>query len=221
MTADLTPLTIDLFQSGKALDPQLLMAARLHVGAAGIGQTAALERLIAAGQEHTGLAQAVRQVTRLLEQAGDSAGQRQLLHDSQHLSLVLTELATVVTGALEQITATPVQRISVERLTEIADQMQRHLSALEELIYAAEASPAVPDASTPDLEAVLARLRERVAQIRAEQRLGQLQTLAALISQVVAEIAAAPLVSSAERLALLKGAQSEIRQAAETVGAQS
>jgi hypothetical protein len=211
MESSHTSLIANVFQAGKALDPHLLMAARLHVGAAGIEQTSALERLIAAGQEHTGLVNAVQQVVALLRQADDSAMQHHLMDESQQLLLVLEELSKVVTGALQQITATPVQSISAQSLENIAVQMQRHLAALETLIIAAEDSPAVPDSSTPALEAILADLRAQIAQIAAEQRQGHLTTLGQLISQAATNLAMYEGVSRLDRETELKAALLEIQ----------
>jgi hypothetical protein len=206
------PFTLSLFQGEQPLDAQLLTAARLHVGAAGIEQTAALERLIAAGQQHTGLVQAVQRVHALLELAGDSEEQQRLLQGSQLLLLVLEELSAVVTGALQQITATPVQSISALQLDDIAGRMQRHLSALETLIAAAEESPVIPEDSTPALEAVLADLRVRIAQIAAEQRQGHLMTLSQLITQAASNLAHYEGVSRADRVMELKTVLFELQQ---------
>jgi hypothetical protein len=206
------PFTLSLFQGGQPLDAQLLTAARLHVGAAGIEQTAALERLIAAGQQHTGLVQAVQRVQALLEQAADSEGQRHLLQDSQHLLLVLEELSAVVTSALQQITATPVQSISARNLDDIAIRMQRHLSALETLIATAEESPVIPEESTPALKAILATLRARIAQIATEQRRGHLATLSQLTVQAASELASYEGAPEADRFMELKTVVTELQR---------
>jgi hypothetical protein len=73
--------------------------------------------LIAAGQAHTRTVEAGRQLALPLRRTGASAGEQRLLLESEHLLPVLDELAAVITEALEQTMATPVQRISAQRLS--------------------------------------------------------------------------------------------------------
>ena len=188
MSPESDPLNSSLLQNLQALDPALLTAARLHVGAAGIEQMKALEHLIAAGQEHTGLVKAVRQVITVLHHAEDSDAKQRLLQDSLTLLLLLDQLALIVTQALQQITATPVQRISAERLDDIASQMTGYLSQLETLVIRAEQDPEIPQSSTPGLEDILTELRSQVSRVAAERHQGQIDTLRQLAVQAITDL---------------------------------
>ena len=206
MDAEFRPLSLQALQDAAGLNPALLLAARRHVGAAGIEQTAALERLIAAAQEHAGLTLALLQVSELLRQsgqAGDAERVQPLLAQSRDQAVILEELARVVTGALAQITATPVQRISAEVLEAIAGRMHGQVTALEQLIDSIERSEAVPGSYTPDLEAIQERLQQELAQVAAGRRLGQLDTLHQLAVQATRDIARMEALPHADRRAAL------------------
>ena len=204
MDSEFRPLSLDLFRGPDVIDHALLMAARRHVGAAGIEQTAALERLIAAGQEHTSLAMALQKVTTLLQNSSNTQALDPLLDESQQQLLILDELASTVTQALEQITATPVVRVSVEILEDIATRMHQRLADLNRLVEKIELSPAVPDSATPGLEAMRAALEAELLRIRHAEHEGRLQTLIGLACQGIQDISAQQLEAEDRRAALNK-----------------
>ena len=209
--AALSQLT--LIQHRALLDARLLIAAREHVGAAGIEQMAALERLIAAGQEHTSVARAASQVLHLLQtQTPDALAVQTLLRQSEEQVVWLNELAAVVTTSLQQITATPVQRISAAVLEDIATRMQRQIAALNTLIAAAQASPAVPDAATPTLEAIRATLQADLAAAAQAERQGHLATLLQLALQTCADIGGLTGSAVPERVAALQSIAAAVQQ---------
>lgn len=210
MPAAIRPLTLKLFQGGGAIHRGLLMAARRHVGAAGIEQTAALERLIAAGQEHTGLVQALRQVVLLLQKNEESEALARLLSESQQQVLILDELAGVVATALEQITATPVVQISAEVLEKIADGMHQRLYALNRLVEEIELSSSVPESATADLEAVREALETELARVRFTEHQGQLSAQVELARLAVRNIAAQDRMNPEERRAALHLVREEV-----------
>ncbi|WP_425148715.1 hypothetical protein [Deinococcus sp.] len=211
--SDFQPLSLNLFQGAGPLDPKLLIAARQHVGSAGIEQVAALERLIAAGQEHVGLAQAAQQVVRLLkEQSQASQAVRQLLLESEQQVLYLEQLASIVTTALQQITATPVQRISAEVLQDIASRMHRQLGALNQLIASVRESLALPAAATPDLEAIQLTLQTELERIAQGERQGHLATLVQLAQKACSDIAAQREVADQDRVAALQEVLTWVQQ---------
>ena len=203
MDSEFRPLSLTLFQGPGVINNALLIAARRHVGAAGIEQTAALERLIAAGQEHTGLAMALQKVTALLQNSGNTEALNTLLDESQQQLLILDELASTVTQALEQITATPVVRVSVQVLEDIAHRMHQRLYALNRLVEKIELSEAVPDSATPGLDAVLAALDGELLRIRQAEHDGRLQTLIGLARQAIRDISAQQLSEAEGRRAAL------------------
>lgn len=203
MDSEFRPLSLDLFRGPDVIDHALLMAARRHVGAAGIEQTAALERLIAAGQEHTGLTVALQKVNTLLQNSGNTQALNTLLDESQQQLLILHELAGIVTQALQQITATPVVRVSVQVLEDIANRMHQRLYALNRLVERIELSPAVPDSATPGLEAVLAALEAELLRIRHAEHEGRLQTLIELACQAIQDISAQEPSEAEDRRAAL------------------
>ena len=203
MDSEFRPLSLNLLQGPNVIGHALLMAARRHVGEADIEQTAALERLIAAGQEHTGLTMALRKVTTLLQNSGTTQALNTLLDESQQQLLILDELAGTVTQALEQITATPVVRVSVQVLEDIANRMHQRLQALNRLVEKIKLSPAVPDSATPGLEAVRTALEVELQRIRQAEHEGRLQTLVGLACQAIQDISAQQHSKREERRAAL------------------
>lgn len=196
---------LSLIQQGALFDVRLLISAREHVGAAGIEQMAALERLIAAGQEHTGLARAASQVRQvLLQQPPALQALQGLLLESEQQLVWMNQLEQTVTAALQQITATPVQRISAEVLEDIAERMQRQLTALEQLVVSVKESLAVSDAATPTLEAIQATLHAELARVAQEERRGHLATLVHLAGQACQEIASVEGMTPLDRVASLQ-----------------
>ena len=202
---DDTRVQLTSVQHAALLDSRLLIAARQHVGSAGIEQISALERLIAAGQEHTGLAQAAKQVMALLQQQPqDSETVQSLVLQSERQVLWMNELASVVSTSLLQITATPVQRISAEVLQDITDRMQRQLSALEHLIAAARERLVGPDAAAPTLDAIQATMQAELARIAQDERRGHLETLLHLAERACADLVDMRDVTALDRMAALQ-----------------
>lgn len=214
------PSNSSLLRDLQTLDPALLRAARLHVGAAGIEQMKALEHLIAAGQEHTGLVAAVRQVITVLNQGEDSAAKQRLLEETQSLLTLLNQLALIVAQALQQITATPVQRISAERLDDIARQMNGYLSALEALVIRAEQDPDVPQSSLPGLESILTELHSETRRVAAERRQGQVETLRQLAVQAITDLARLQQIPTTQRAEGLESVSRTVHSALEDLSRQ-
>lgn len=220
MSPAFIPLSLDRLQDRHALDPALLTAARLHVGAAGIEQMNALEHLIAAGQEHGNLVRALRQVIALLQEGEDTGAKQRFLQDGLSLLLLLDQLALAVTQALQQITDTPVQRISAERLDDIARQMNQHLAALETLVSQAEKDPGIPEDTTPGLEDILAGLREQLGRVARERQQGQVQLLTQLALQAATDLSELRQLPAGQRAAALEQIDLAVRGALDTLRAQ-
>ena len=202
------------------MDPALLRAARLHVGAAGIEQMKALEHLIAAGQEHTGLLVAVGEVIGVLSQGEDSGAKQRLLQESQALLLLLNQLALVVAQALQQITATPVQRISGERLDDIARQMNGSLSALEDLVIRAEQDPDVSRSILPGLESILTEVHAQTRRVAAERLQGQVEILRQLAVQAITDLAGLQQISMTQRAEGLESVSRTVHSALDDLSRQ-
>jgi len=206
-----------LLQDFQTLEPALLQAARLHVGAAGIEQMKALEHLIAAGQEHTGMVAATRQMITVLSQEQDSDAKQRLLQESLTLMMMLNQLALIVTQALQQITATPVQRISAERLDDIASQMSGYLSTLESLLLKAEQDPDVSQSVLPRLESILTELHSQNRRIAAERQQGQIDTLRQLTVQSITDLVSLEQIPATQRVEGLESISRAVHSALETL----
>ena len=217
MTPEFQPLNLNLLYNQRVPSQALLTAAREHVGAAGLEQMRALEHLIAVGQEHGGLVEAVRRLLVVLRHNETSTMKQLLVRDTEHLLVLLDQLAAVVEVALQQITATPVQSISAERLQKITTQMQGHFADLELLVQAAEQHPDIPESSTPDLEAIMADLRDQLRDIEANRRRAHLDVLVQLASQATRDLAELTELSAADRTAAVEAIQTVGRRCLETL----
>jgi len=219
MEAEHQSLTLRLLQGQGDINQGLLMAARRHVGAAGIEQTAALERLIAAGQAHSSLTQALQRVVTLLQKGEDTQALSNLLEESQLQLLLLDMLAAAVTEALEQITATPVVQVSAQVLDGIAQDMQQRLNALQRLVEEIRLSPAVPDGTDVGLEATRLTLETELLRIRQAEHRGKFAALVDLAQQTIGKIARQDHLSSTERQEALEALEGEVRAAQLTLTA--
>ena len=217
MNAEHQPLTLRLLQEQGGIDQGLLMAARRHVGAAGIEQTSVLERLIAAGQAHASLTEALQQVATLLRQSANTQASSSLLEESQLQLLLLDMLAAEVTEALGQITATPVVQVSAQVLEGIAESMQQRLQALHRLIEEVRLSPAVPDTSGAGLEAMRLTLEMELYKIRQTEYQGQLVALVTLAQQTIGNIARQNHLSAVERQEALETLEGGVKAALSTL----
>lgn len=129
------------------------MRAREHVGAAGWAQASTLEAIIRAGQEGWAATDALRRVMTLtgerlgvLPLAGsedERSSHRQALRDvaqSGELQLATaTALDALICTALDEVSGTPTDDLSVNRLRQIHDQLREQVSALQTIVEVAHA----------------------------------------------------------------------------------
>jgi len=121
-----------------------IAAARHHVGAAGLEQTAALEGMISVGRGQKTVTQALESLGYALrnEHADDTEAQKKTMAELQVVSdeqLALAhELDELIALTLHNVTVTPLEQISVMVLNEIGDEVKEQIATLEALIERAQ-----------------------------------------------------------------------------------
>ena len=194
-------LTLEQVQQAGPLDRSLLTVARQHVGAAGLAQSAALERLIAAGQEHAGLIAALRALAQLVEQDSDG---RELYRASLEQLEVLKHLESLVAAALRQITATPVEAVSASVLESIAAGTKRHVTALEGLLSDALGTGDQSADRAARLADIRTTIQEQFMSIARLEAVGQLRAFELLGGELIGHVTSTPLASAEERALVLE-----------------
>lgn len=198
-------LTLEELRESGPLGQQLIMAARHHVGEAGLEQAASLERLLVVCRHQAAVSTALRSLGWALSQSADGA------HEAARaalLSALDTQLEqagraeTVLAGALRDITSTPVVFLSAALLTDIELGARAQLEGAEQLL--AQAHQVSTDSQgRAALEGVDQGMREALARSAEQAADGQAQVLTHLISQAAARLLALPRLPSpalAERL---------------------
>lgn len=206
------PLTLDHIREGGRQSRRLVLAARQHVGEAGLEQAAALERIIAAGREQTQLNHALRQLLTTLSgaQGEDVEGLRVAGYEQLAGALDLQKL---VADALRKVASTPVEQISVEALEDIRCSVEEQITALEGLLNHAR------EQLDPGQEAALANIQHGVEsatqQIRRDEATGEVESLGVLSRDAVNRIASLDAAPTEQQVAMLREvAQQAAEQAA-------
>lgn len=176
--------------------------AREHVGAAGWEQTSVLESIIRAGREGLAATDALRQVVTLtteqlralpLNAPSEARGEQlqALLHlqESGEVQVRAAEaLDTLVCEALENVTRTPVNEVSLGRLQAIHQHVREQVLALDTIMQAAQVQ-ADTLTQVQRLEQVSAEYQQRVSSLRHLSAADEAQALGTAGEQLVERIA--------------------------------
>ena len=186
------PTLAEIRQASLVIHTQVSQA-REHVGAAGLEQTAALERMIAVSRGQAA-------VTRALEAFGHTL-RADAPEDTEAQEAVIAELRVVseeqldaahrldemIALALKAVTLTPIEQISAATLLEIGEQVQMQISALNAVIAGAQVG--VHPRARAALEQVSEQVQAAQEQVEQAEIQGQVQALGALGKDTVTQIA--------------------------------
>lgn len=186
------PLTLREIREHGIVNHEIVMAARQHVGAAGIEQITALERVVAVGRGQPSIIRALRHISQTLqgESTGTSAADTEELLATTHEQLRSVQLlGEIVTEALEAVRATPIEFISAAALTKINLGAREQLTSLEELVHEVQhRTTSEPQAHL--LEQVDQQVHEALDAIGEQEAHGQVESLELTGQMAVEQIAA-------------------------------
>lgn len=192
----------DLQQRRTAQQERLnILAARRHVGAAGLAQTEALEELIALGREQIEISAALREVATLtvgevrdqslsgLQSASPKHADmlRAVVQSSREQLEQANVLGDLVQDALTQVQRIPPEQVSAAALRQIQAQVRRQVEALEQLLRVAEAHVQTVE-QVADLEQVRTGLHDKLEQIERAEAQDKLRAFEQLSEGAVASI---------------------------------
>ena len=213
------PLTLRQIREQGILDHEVVLAARQHVGAAGIEQTAALERVIAVGQGQPSIVRALSHISQTLqaESTGTSvADTEELLATTREQLRSVQLLGEIVTEALEAVRATPIDHISAAVLSEINLEAKEQLMALEELVHEVQQrTTSGPQARL--LEQVGQQVHAALDAIEIQEAHGQVESLELAGQKAVAQIAALDQAPVEHQIAALEGVAEAAQKKAEAL----
>ncbi|WP_295813812.1 hypothetical protein [uncultured Deinococcus sp.] len=178
-------LTLHQLRESGPLGQQLLLAARRHVGEAGLEQAASLERLLVACRHHAAVATALRSLDWALNQMTDDdpTGSRAEVLAALHAQLdAAQQVEEVLADALNDITSTPVIFISAAALNAIEQQARQQLNDAEQLVAQASQFGTTPD-TRETLHRVNQGMRTALARAAQEDTAGRAQVLGYLITE--------------------------------------
>lgn len=219
MSNSLPPLlALQQLRETGPLGQDLIIAARRHVGAAGLEQAACLERLLRVCREQAAVSTALRSLAWALERMQDADDQetsaRLALIASLHTQLELAAgMEDVLAGALKDITSTPVVFVSAAALQKIEQDAKGQLGALRSLFGEAQRYGRTP-AQQREFERLGSGMEE--ALLRAEQAAaaGWAETLGVIVAEATAQLTALDQVPSPALVDTLDHIVEELRRQA-------
>lgn len=172
------------------LGQNLIVAARRHVGAAGLEQAACLERLLRVCHEQAAVSTALRSLAWALGrmQDGQDEPARLVLIASVNAQLTLaTEMEDVLADALKNITATPVVFVSAAALQKIEQDAKGQLNTLRSLFAEARRYGRTPEQQR-EFERLGAGMEESFHRAEAAEAAGRAETLGVIIAEATAQL---------------------------------
>lgn len=214
-------LTLAEIRALNLITSRHIAAAREHVGAAGLEQATALERMINISREQTLMTQTLERLSRTLQ--NDPPEETQ----AQHLAAAELRLASVgqltaahqlehvIALALQNVTQTPLAQISASVLTQIGDQVKAQIQDLEALVKEAQISPSpAREAALDQIEVQAEAARKRSAQHEISR---QLHFLGGVSEDAVAQIVQVAGASSAQQIKALERVAEKAQQQLELI----
>ncbi|MFC3834177.1 hypothetical protein [Deinococcus rufus] len=187
-------LTLQQLRETGPLRQQLILAARHHVGEAGLEQASSLERLLVVCRHQGAVSTALRSLGWALGQMTDGAQEeaRAALLEALRFQLQEAEaVEKVLSAALRDITSTPVIFLSAASLTEIEQRARAQMEEAEKLV--AQASQHGTTAEEKEaLTLVDQGMREALARSAEEEIEGQAAVLSYMIREAATKLAALP-----------------------------
>ncbi|WP_161883498.1 hypothetical protein [Deinococcus alpinitundrae] len=218
-------LTLAEIRALSLINTRHISAAREHVGAAGLEQTAALERMITVSREQVSMTQALELLGRTLrdDQPGETATQHLAMAElrlaSEEQLAIAHQLENVIALALQNVTLTPLEQISVAALTKIGDQVKAQIKDLEALIKEAQANPSPAHQVALDrVEGQVQMARERSVQ---DEISGQLQLLGGIGEDAIEQIAQVEGASAQHQIEALERMAEKVHEQVEVIKQQS
>lgn len=187
-------LTLQQLRETGPLGQQLILAARRHVGEAGLEQAASLERLLVACRQQVAVTTALRSLGWALGRMTDDDPGRtraELLTALQEQLDNAERAEEVLANSLRDVTSTPVIFVSAAALNEIEQRALQQLIAAQQLVAQASHGGGTPD-ERETLRQVDQRMRTALAHAAEEEALGRAQTLVYLIQDAATRLIALP-----------------------------
>ena len=199
------PLTLRQIREHGVLNRDVVLAARQHVGVAGLEQTAALERIVAVGRSQPSISRALERIAQTLQEAetGTSeADTQELLDASREQLLAVQQFEVIVTDALRTVASMPIEQISVHVLGEIDVSAKEQLATLERLVHDVQTR----SSSQRQID-LLGRVDEGVHEaletIEIQEASGQVESLSLSSQEAVSQIAALVHAPTEQQIAAL------------------
>lgn len=198
------------------LGQDLIIAARRHVGAAGLEQSACLERLLRVCREQAAVSTALRSLAWALGRMHDGDEQeeaaRHALIASLNTQLALAaEMEDVLAGALKDITSTPVVFVSAAALQEIEQSAKGQLNTLRSLFGEARRHGRTPEQQR-EFDRLGSGMEEAFRRAEEAEAAGRAETLGVIIAEATAQLTALDQVPSPALIGRLEDIVEELRR---------
>ncbi|WP_216322343.1 hypothetical protein [Deinococcus aestuarii] len=189
-------LTLAQLREPGTLGQDLVTAARRHVGAAGLEQTASLERLLRVCREQAAVGTALRSLAWALGRMGDGgdgeAGARATLLAALNTQLELAaRIEAVLADALRDVTSTPAVFISAAALQEIEQDAKGQLQTLKSLFHEARRYGRTPE-QQQEFERLGQGMQEALDRAEQDEAAGRAETLGVIIAEATAQLVKLP-----------------------------
>lgn len=205
-------LSLQQLRETGPLGQGLIVAARRHVGAAGLEQAASLERLLRVCREQASVSTALRSLAWALGQMqdGEEEEARLALLSTMHTQLALaSEIEEVLAGALKDVTSTPVVFVSAAKLQQIEQDARGQLNALRSLFNEAERYGRTPEQQ--EFKRLSLGMQEALDRAEQDEAAGRAETLGVIIAEATARLVQLPEMPTPALIEALEQVVGELR----------
>ncbi|GAA5533989.1 hypothetical protein [Deinococcus aluminii] len=206
-------LSLQQLRETGPLGQGLIVAARRHVGAAGLEQAASLERLLRVCREQASVSTALRALAWALGrmQDGEEEEARLALLSTMNTQLALaSEMEEVLAGALMDITSTPVVFVSAAKLQQIEQDAKGQLNTLKSLFNEAKRYGRTPE-QQQEFERLSLGMQEALDRAEQDEAAGRAETLGVIIAEATARLTKLAELPSAALVETLEQVVGELR----------
>lgn len=204
-------LTLEQLRETGPLGRDLMLAARRHVGAAGLEQAASLERLLRVCREQASVSTALRSLAWALARTqggeGGAGGETPaaLLSTLNAQLELASQSETVLAQALRDITSTPAVFLSAAALQKIEQDAKGQLGTLRALFNEARRYGRTPE-QRQEFERLGQGVQEALDHAARAEAAGRAETLGVIVAEAAAQLVRLPemptpaLVETLERM---------------------